>query len=50
MRDLNMSKTTRVVVYGALAVIAAAETVTYGTWAWHKLYPMEPEEPSHEDA
>lgn len=42
-----MSPGVKVVVYSALAVIGTAETITYGTWAWNKLYPKEkgPAEP-----
>ncbi|KAF2458302.1 hypothetical protein BDY21DRAFT_342118 [Lineolata rhizophorae] len=38
-KDLGATKTTRVVVYGALMVVGTAETVTWGTWAWRKFGP-----------
>ena len=41
LKDLGMSPGVKVVVYGALAVIGTAETITYGTWAYNKLYPKE---------
>ncbi len=41
LKDLGMSPGVKVVVYGALAVIGTAETVTYGTWAYNKLYPKQ---------
>lgn len=44
LKDLNMSTGTKVVVYGALTVLATAETVTYGTWAYQKLYPDKDQE------
>ena len=47
-KDLNVSPTVKVVVYGAIAVIATAETVTYGTWAWYKIYPRDGAEPQDE--
>jgi hypothetical protein len=36
-----MSPGVKIVLYGALAVIGTAETITYGSWAYNKLYPKE---------
>jgi hypothetical protein len=41
LKDLGMSPGLKIVVYGALAVIGTAETITYGSWAYNKLYPKE---------
>ena len=41
LKDLGMSPGVKVVVYGALAVIGTAETITYGSWAYNKMYPKE---------
>ncbi len=41
LKNLEMSPGVKVVVYGALAVIGTAETITYGSWAYHKMKPDE---------
>ena len=41
LKDLGMSLVVKIVVYGALAVVGTAETITYGSWAYYKLYPNE---------
>ena len=41
LKDLGMSPGVKVAVYGALAVIGTAESITYGSWAYNKLYPKE---------
>jgi hypothetical protein len=41
LKNLGMSPGIKLVVYGVLAVIGTAETITYGSWAYSKLYPSD---------
>ena len=50
MGDLGMSRTAKIVVYSALAIVGTAETITYGTWAWYKLSPKDAPDSAHEDS
>ena len=44
LRDLGLSPTMRIIVYSLIGVIATAETITYGTWAYYKIWPKADEE------
>ena len=47
-KDLGMSPTVKIVVYTALGIIGTAETITYGTWGYYKLFPKKSSEDSLE--